>query len=246
MRTPRHGDRSARRAVAGGWQKGGRTASFTLIELLVVITIIAVLAAILLPALRKAKDAALGVVCKANMKQIGLGFLAYADDNQQFLPPCSTSYGSLTWNGTTRSGAWVKWNSAMYMGQYVGNTNISSSAFPDGGRCSTPVLYCPKWYNEYTWGGSPQPSQEQTGIGFNNVNGTFSAPITKATNAAKLLIVIDTPNYYAFNSLSPAGQFPPSFRHNLMANATFLDGHVGASNNWLLLNATKEIDLSMK
>jgi prepilin-type N-terminal cleavage/methylation domain-containing protein len=59
---------------------------FTLIELLVVIAIIAILAAILFPVFAKARERAQVTTCVSNMKQIGLQFRMYADDNDDRLP----------------------------------------------------------------------------------------------------------------------------------------------------------------
>ena len=60
---------------------------FTLIELLVVIGIIAVLIAILLPALGAARESADTVVCKSRMRQLAIGWQIYADDNNDISVP---------------------------------------------------------------------------------------------------------------------------------------------------------------
>jgi len=73
-----------------------RLKQFTLIELLIVIAIIAVLAAMLLPALNKARESAKKASCMGNEKQIILGLFGYLDDSKYNLP--STASGSTIYN----------------------------------------------------------------------------------------------------------------------------------------------------
>jgi len=63
------------------WRKG-----FTLVELLVVIAMLAMLAALLLPALSSAKEKALRAACLSNLRQIGLAIHTYAADNNSRVP----------------------------------------------------------------------------------------------------------------------------------------------------------------
>ena len=82
-------------SVASTGQPSRPTNAFTLIELLVVIIIIAILAALLLPALAKAKLAAISTECKSNLKQMMVATLSYVDDSRGSIFPAYNSDGSL-------------------------------------------------------------------------------------------------------------------------------------------------------
>lgn len=81
-------------------QRAGKRGGFTLIELLVVISILSILAALLMPALKRARHRAYDIICVNNARQIGLAINMYVADYEGYLPP---------WGCASDPGVW--WNS---------------------------------------------------------------------------------------------------------------------------------------
>ena len=71
-----------------------RLSAFTLTETLVTISIIAILIALLLPALARARDLALQIECASNLRQIGVALEEYSNENRGHYPlTCAFTYG---------------------------------------------------------------------------------------------------------------------------------------------------------
>jgi prepilin-type N-terminal cleavage/methylation domain-containing protein len=112
-----------------------KRSAFTLIELLVVISIIAVLVAILLPALGRAKQIAVRVSCLSKMKQLGLATLAYTNDSKGFVPNKEVDWCIHHYNTASAlqgSTSYVLWENVNYN---LPNPYVDAYTSPNGVIC---------------------------------------------------------------------------------------------------------------
>jgi prepilin-type N-terminal cleavage/methylation domain-containing protein/prepilin-type processing-associated H-X9-DG protein len=116
--------RGARRREAGlrPARIGGQ--AFTLLELLVVVSVIAIIAALLLPALSKAKGRALAISCLNNTRQLAVAWALYADDHENRLPYNLGGTGVRRIASVRTNLNWV--NNVLTWGLESDNTNVAT------------------------------------------------------------------------------------------------------------------------
>lgn len=112
----------------------GQTGGFSLVELLVVIAVIGLLLSILVPALGRARGQADVVACKARLRQLGLGALMYAEDNDTRLAVDPAMLGPSHENGLT--------------GKWVDNPHIELMQLLTSYVETPELYYCHTWKNE--------------------------------------------------------------------------------------------------
>ncbi len=191
--------------------------SFTLIELLIVISIIAILAALLLPVLGKARATAVSTSCKSNLRQIGMYYTMYQHDQAEYVLPYQDSRHN--WIGIlARLGYFnVQWNPA-------NNWDVLNKEF----QC--PAVSGNRLYSL----GIHQ------GIAHHDTKTKFTT-IDRYRNNANLVLIADKAEYnnhpYPFISLWQKAKYQISgtqagdngtviLRHNRQANVLFFDCHV--------------------
>lgn len=195
-----------------------RSTAFTLIELLVVISIIALLISILLPVLSNARTVAKSMVCRSNMRQIGLAVSVYAHeakervpDSVSYPPDLGISDHAVFTDERALPGA---------LREYMQMAVYSPAANP---RTDTAFM-CPLNPTYANWGISYNYSAKYARVGDPNITivGPLGKRISQAVSGSETMILADRAGPHG--STSPFDGSPPP--NEMRIHALFLDGHV--------------------
>ena len=207
---------------------------FTLIELLIVIAIIAILAAMLFPVLRKARNQAQGIACSSQFRQVATAFHGYLFESCDQFPPLQ--YG--TANDNLNTVFWIDLMPELGM-----KRNIGSKYF--GGGKAKYLLLCPAT----TIRTSSQGNWDGITTGYNQTwtadkpRGLFTK-LSVITKPTMQLTHVDTWKDESTAEGRTLGRYRipgnqhVAFRHAKKSSALYLDGHVSIDDQkWLRLNS---------
>ncbi len=215
-------------------QQRHATSGFTLIELLVVISIIAVLASMLIPAIAMVRDSARTLKCAACLRQIGLGASAYAHDWEGNIVP-TQSYGFVYWHTSI-------------------STYIEEGGTADVLTVKRVLRGCPTWPSTAYYANHPSPQATlnfYTGYGetvcqaplinssvpgesFTNslsLSYTFRLEqlLSKVTAPSTRPFFTDSPKWFIWASWENIPEVVDGIqRHRGKANVAYFDGHIAS------------------
>ncbi len=234
--------------------------AFTLVELLVTIAIIAILAALLLPALGRAKAKASQVTCLNNLRQLATAGMLYADEQNDALPP--NGYGSA--NTLAGNRLWIVGDEhldprAFTNTDYILNPNLAAFApyLPSVG-----VYKCPADRGSVIIDGQPHRRLRNYSLNsyvgwvdwlpsFNNAKyWTFQKAADLAiSNTSETLLFLDvSPGNICYSAfvirIGSGGHFYhlPGTQHARSGTVSFADGHA-ATHRWVEPATAKEAEV---
>jgi prepilin-type processing-associated H-X9-DG protein/prepilin-type N-terminal cleavage/methylation domain-containing protein len=206
---------------------------FTLVELLVTIGLIALLIALLMPALNVARQAAKSVQCLSNLRQLALAAHSYAAENRGYYPPAQ--YSRTGPEGTT----YFNWDFTTVIDAATGSSRVVPGLLW-GGQTDARVLQCPSYDRSYS------VYDPYTGYNYNTSyighgeNEAIEAPakVNQVKAPQRCALFGDAEYQYGANKYMRAPLPSPGdatfgyrwagtqgFRHRGRANVVFADGH---------------------
>jgi prepilin-type N-terminal cleavage/methylation domain-containing protein len=210
--------------------------AFTLLELLVVIAVIAILAALLLPGLNKAKNQSARTADISNLRQVMLAVHVYTDDNQDIMPWPNWDYGSVMPDGVARPG-WLYTINAATSGPaaFNGQAGLLWDSL-HGGK----VLLCPMDNPVQLYGKSDGTTEQRTQqlstyimngavIGFRSGYRSNAVPVkvTQMLPTDCILFEADERTSFAYNDGSSWPTEGVTTRHSNGATWAAADGSSG-------------------
>ncbi len=189
MKAESNGDRDD-----GPLTRAAHGSAFTLIELLVVIAVIAILAALLLPALHRAKLAADASICTSNLHQWSLALRAYVDDFKRYPP---------LWLSDTLGGTVLEWHQRMERYTACKWTGWDSLvAITPGAPRPSGIQVCPSYYRlggdfgstgtgsyGYNAFGYETPMSKELGLGGDALSATIGRESDSSADPSKYRLV---------------------------------------------------------
>jgi prepilin-type N-terminal cleavage/methylation domain-containing protein/prepilin-type processing-associated H-X9-DG protein len=228
-----------------------RDIGFTLVELLVVIAIIAILAAMLLPGLSKAKAAAQSTSCLSNLKELQIGYLVYAGENNDNQPP-ETARAAILGDVKDLPGSWVVGSAktdtnsiniqAGLLYPYVGSPSVYHCPADKSTVAGAPGLLRTRSYSKSGWVRSPIDSYQANGTDAESKFypwGSFKISQHQNPSPSAVWVFIDeheqsiTAGWFMISQPSwvesggnDSWLSLPADRHKQGCSLSFLDGHV--------------------